>query len=83
MNWENYGNDAGGSRFVALDQINRDNVHKLKEAWRFRTGDFTTGSGNGAEDQMTPLQVGNKVFYVRHITTFCNSCRLGQTTLES
>ncbi|WP_439038047.1 glucose/quinate/shikimate family membrane-bound PQQ-dependent dehydrogenase [Acinetobacter baumannii] len=61
VNWENYGNDAGGSRFVALDQINRDNVHKLKEAWRFRTGDFTTGSGNGAEDQMTPLQVGNKV----------------------
>ncbi|MDU5864541.1 MAG: PQQ-binding-like beta-propeller repeat protein, partial [Acinetobacter sp.] len=62
VNWENYGNDSGGSRFVALDQINRDNVHKLKEAWRFRTGDFTTGSGNGAEDQMTPLQVGNKVF---------------------
>ena len=31
MNWENYGNDAGGSRFVALDQINRDNVHKQKK----------------------------------------------------
>lgn len=62
VNWQNYGNDAGGSRFVALDQINRTNVKNLKEVWRFRTGDFTTGTGNGAEDQMTPLQVGNKVF---------------------
>ncbi|WP_151982478.1 glucose/quinate/shikimate family membrane-bound PQQ-dependent dehydrogenase [Acinetobacter guerrae] len=62
VNWDHYGNDAGGSRFVALDQINRNNVSKLKEAWRFRTGDFTTGTGNGAEDQSTPLQVGDKVF---------------------
>ncbi|GAA5007995.1 glucose/quinate/shikimate family membrane-bound PQQ-dependent dehydrogenase [Acinetobacter puyangensis] len=62
VNWAHYGNDEGGSRFSALDQINRDNVKNLKEVWRFRTGDFTTGSGNGAEDQMTPLQVGNKLF---------------------
>ncbi len=25
---------------LRFDQINRDNVHKLKEAWRFRTGDL-------------------------------------------
>ncbi|ENV77099.1 MULTISPECIES: glucose/quinate/shikimate family membrane-bound PQQ-dependent dehydrogenase [Acinetobacter] len=62
VNWDHYGNDAGGSRFAALDQINRNNVSKLKEVWRFRTGDFTTGTGNGAEDQSTPLQVGDKVF---------------------
>ena len=62
LNWQHYGQDAGGSRFAALDQITRDNVHQLKEAWRFRTGDFSTGSGNGAEDQETPLQVGNKIF---------------------
>ncbi|KAA8734453.1 glucose/quinate/shikimate family membrane-bound PQQ-dependent dehydrogenase [Acinetobacter qingfengensis] len=62
MNWEHYGNDAGGSRFAALDQINRNNVKDLKVAWTYRTGDFTTGSGNGAEDQQTPLQVGDKVF---------------------
>ncbi len=48
--------------FAALDQINRNNVSKLKEAWRFQTGDMTTGTGNGAEDQLTPLQVGDKVF---------------------
>lgn len=62
VNWSHYGNDTGGSRFAALDQITRDNVKNLKEVWRFRTGDFTTGTGNGAEDQQTPLQVGNKLF---------------------
>ena len=62
VNWAHYGNDVGGSRFAALDQINRNNVKNLKEAWRFQTGDLSTGSGNGAEDQLTPLQVGDKVF---------------------
>lgn len=60
--WAHYGNDAHGSRFAALDQITRDNVSGLKEVWRYQTGDLTTGSGNGAEDQQTPLQVGNQVF---------------------
>lgn len=62
VNWQHYGNDTGGSRFAALDQINRNNIKNLKEVWRFQTGDLTTGSGNGAEDQTTPLQVGDKVF---------------------
>jgi quinate dehydrogenase (quinone) len=62
LNWQHYGNDAGGSRFVALDQITRDNVQGLKEAWRYRTGDPSTGSGNNAEDQQTPLQVGNRLY---------------------
>ncbi|AYN97023.1 glucose/quinate/shikimate family membrane-bound PQQ-dependent dehydrogenase [Pseudomonas sp. LTJR-52] len=61
-NWEHYGNDVGGSRFAALDQINRTNVSKLVPAWTYRTGDIALSDGNGAEDQMTPLQVGNKVF---------------------
>ncbi|CAM4378018.1 glucose/quinate/shikimate family membrane-bound PQQ-dependent dehydrogenase [Acinetobacter pragensis] len=62
VSWEHYGGDAEGTRFAALDQINRNNVKGLKEVWRFQTGDLTTGSGNGAEDQVTPLQVGDKVF---------------------
>ena len=62
-NWNNYGNDAGGSRFVALDQINRSNVGDLKVAWTYHTGDTPISpGGNGAEDQETPLQVGNRVF---------------------
>lgn len=61
-NWQSYGNDAGGSRFAALDQINRSNVSKLVPAWTFHTGDVALSDGNGAEDQLTPLQIGNKVF---------------------
>jgi quinate dehydrogenase (quinone) len=61
-NWAHYGNDEGGSRFAALDQINRDNVSKLVPAWTYRTGDVAVSDGNGAEDQTTPLQVGDKVF---------------------
>ena len=60
--WAHYGNDEGGSRFAALDQINRSNVSKLVPAWTYQTGDVAISDGNGAEDQMTPLQVGDKVF---------------------
>ncbi len=62
-NWEAYGNTSGGSRFAALDQINLDNVGDLKVAWEYHTGDTPISPGaNGAEDQETPLQVGDRVF---------------------
>lgn len=60
--WAHYGNDEGGSRFAALDQINRENVSTLVPAWTYQTGDIALSDGNGAEDQLTPLQVGDKVF---------------------
>lgn len=62
-NWEHYGNTPGGSRFAALDQINRDNVSKLQVAWTYHTGDTPISpGGNGAEDQETPLQVNDRLF---------------------
>lgn len=62
-NWDNYGNTPEGSRFVALSQITRDNVRDLQVAWTFRTGDTPESpTGNGAEDQQTPLQVGNTLY---------------------
>jgi quinate dehydrogenase (quinone) len=62
-NWSNYGNTPGGSRFVALDQITRDNVKDLELAWTFHTGDIPASpTGNGAEDQETPLQVGDRIY---------------------
>jgi quinate dehydrogenase (quinone) len=60
--WAHYGNTEGGSRFAALDQINRTNVDKLKVAWTYHTGDIAESDGNGAEDQLTPLQIGNRVY---------------------
>ncbi|WP_250527511.1 glucose/quinate/shikimate family membrane-bound PQQ-dependent dehydrogenase [Caballeronia sp. GAWG2-1] len=62
-NWSNYGNTPGGSRFVALNQITRDNIKDLHVAWTFHTGDVPVSpGGNGAEDQQTPLQVGDRIF---------------------
>jgi quinate dehydrogenase (quinone) len=62
-NWEHYGNTSGGSRFVAQDQINVDTVEKLKLAWTYRTGDTPVSpGGGGAEDQLTPLQIGDRVY---------------------
>jgi len=60
--WAHYGNTPGGSRFAALDQIHRGNVGKLRVAWTYRTGDVAESNGNGAEDQLTPLQVGDRLF---------------------
>ncbi len=57
-----YGNSSNNDRFAALDQINVDNVNQLQVAWTFRTGDVPQSTGAGAEDQTTPLQVGDKVF---------------------
>ncbi len=60
--WSHYGNSSNNDRFAALDQINVDNVNQLQVAWTFRTGDVPQSTGAGAEDQTTPLQVGDKVF---------------------
>ncbi|KNC06548.1 quinate dehydrogenase [Klebsiella sp. RIT-PI-d] len=63
QDWDNYGRTPGGDRFAAIDQITRDNVKDLQVAWTFRTGDTPESpTGNGAEDQQTPLQVGNTLY---------------------
>ncbi len=61
-NWAHYGNDAGSGRFAALDQINVANVDQLEQAWMFQTGDIPQSTGAGAEDQLTPMQIGDKLF---------------------
>lgn len=60
--WSAYGNGPGGDRFGALDLINRGNVDRLAVAWTYRTGDVPISDGNGAEDQLTPLQIGATVY---------------------
>jgi outer membrane protein assembly factor BamB len=37
-------------------------VKNLQVAWTYHTGDMDPSDGNGAEDQDTPLQVGDSVF---------------------
>jgi glucose dehydrogenase len=54
-----FGRTPSGEQFAPYDQITRDNVAKLKIAWTFRSGDIT---GNGRENQNTPLQIGNTLY---------------------
>lgn len=61
VNWPNVGNDKGGTRYAALDQINRDNVAKLQVAWTYRTGD----AGTGTTIECTPVVIDG----VAYITT--------------
>lgn len=61
-NWEHWGNTTHGDRFAALDQINKQNINKLQVAWTAHTGDIPQSNGSGAEDQNTPLQVGDTLF---------------------
>lgn len=54
--WPVHGHDLGGQRYVALDQIRRNNVVQLKPAW-------TWHSGVAASFQATPI-VADGVMYL-------------------
>ena len=41
--WPAYGGTLAGQRYSALDQVNRQNVNQLKQAWVFHTGAFDKG----------------------------------------
>ncbi|WP_375691657.1 membrane-bound PQQ-dependent dehydrogenase, glucose/quinate/shikimate family [Pseudooceanicola sp. LIPI14-2-Ac024] len=61
--WANYGHDLGGRRFVSAEEITPGNVGALEVAWTFNTGDVPgANAGSGAEDQNTPLQVGDTLY---------------------
>ncbi|MGH8845541.1 MAG: PQQ-binding-like beta-propeller repeat protein, partial [Advenella sp.] len=61
-NWAHWGNTTSGTRFVAMDQINKNNIGKLQVAWTAHTGDIPKSTGSGAEDQNTPLQIGDTLY---------------------
>ena len=63
--WRHYGGDAGGTKYSALKQINRENVSQLKPAWTFDTGDFSDGTQYPPRSafECTPLIVDG-VMYV-------------------
>ena len=56
VDWPHYGNDAGGSRFSPLTQINRNNVAQLQLAWTFHTGDTQTSL------EVTPIKIGDSLY---------------------
>jgi len=55
--WTNYGGDAGGSRYTALDQITPSNVSQLKVAWT-----ATLGAASAAGLEATPIKIGDTLY---------------------
>src|SRR5262245_11299047 len=56
--WQSYGNDAGGTRYSPLAQIDRGNVGRLRVAWTYRTGETGGASPWGfIAFETTPLMV--------------------------
>ncbi|WP_138467892.1 membrane-bound PQQ-dependent dehydrogenase, glucose/quinate/shikimate family [Poseidonocella sp. HB161398] len=63
QDWANYGATPEATRFAASGAITPQTVGDLAVAWTFRTGDIPESpGGGGAEDQNTPLMVGNDLF---------------------
>ena len=66
--WRFYGGDAGGTRFSALQQINRTNVGRLKRAWTYHTGETDRGGSekdghHAAAFESTPLVVDGVLYF--------------------
>jgi glucose dehydrogenase len=63
--WPNYGNDAGGTRYSPLTQIDRENVARLRVAWTYRTGETVGVPSPWAHDafEATPLMVDGTLFF--------------------
>jgi len=62
--WPHYGNDAGGSRYSPLAEIDRENVARLRVAWTYRTGEVIGEPGPYAHYafEATPLMVDGTLF---------------------
>jgi len=66
--WRFYGGDAGGTRFSALQQINRSNVGRLKRAWTYHMGEIDRGGNETdrhhvAPFESTPLMVDGVLYF--------------------
>jgi quinoprotein glucose dehydrogenase len=61
--WPAYGGARRGERYAAAQQIDAQNVGRLKKAWEFHTGDLP-GAGDPGEltNQVTPLKIGDNLF---------------------
>jgi quinoprotein glucose dehydrogenase len=61
--WPSYGDDAGGTRYSPLAQIDRGNVTNLHTAWTYRTGEVGgVAPGGHTAFEATPLMVGGTLF---------------------
>lgn len=64
QDWPYYGGDQAGSRYSALDQIDRANVAKLKVAWEWKTGEapYPELKTNPGNFEATPLMIDGVLY---------------------
>ncbi|MEQ8733680.1 MAG: pyrroloquinoline quinone-dependent dehydrogenase [Rhodospirillaceae bacterium] len=60
--WQNFGNDSGGSQYSPLDQITAENVADLEVAWIHRSGDVKQNPF-GTSLQVVPIQANGLLYY--------------------
>ncbi|WP_449432635.1 membrane-bound PQQ-dependent dehydrogenase, glucose/quinate/shikimate family [Pseudomonas putida] len=60
--WPAWAGDTHGSRFSGLSDITPKNVQDLQVAWTAHTGEAVVPGVGDAEDQNTPLQVGDNLY---------------------
>jgi quinoprotein glucose dehydrogenase len=63
--WPTYANDAGGTRYSPLQQINRTNAEQLRVAWTYRTGALPHDPeelDHKAAFEATPILVYGRLF---------------------
>ncbi|MGX5821005.1 pyrroloquinoline quinone-dependent dehydrogenase [Chitinophaga lutea] len=64
--WPAYGNDAGGMRFSPAAQITTANVHRLRPAWTYRSGELQHYEGTSLAEkaafEATPLMRDGRLF---------------------
>lgn len=62
-NWIAYGGTNAGLHYSSLQQITPQNIHRLKEAWRIRTGDMPTVTDPvELTNENTPLKVNGLLY---------------------
>ncbi|MDX2222019.1 MAG: pyrroloquinoline quinone-dependent dehydrogenase [Rhodospirillaceae bacterium] len=64
--WESYAGTPGGGRYSALEQITRDNVGRLRVAWRHDSGDVAADPAEKrglSSYEVTPLVADGTLYY--------------------
>lgn len=60
--WTFYGQNEGGARYSALDQIDRGNVSQLEVAWEYHTGDRKRDGRYQTTFQTTPILIDGTLY---------------------
>ncbi len=60
--WDHHGGSERGTQYSSLDQIDRENVSTLVEAWRYRTGEMSEGLPRTLSFQANPIIIEDKLY---------------------